>query len=161
MANDLISRQAAIDAIDVLKRNYPSNCFEELCNAVDIAIKALSAQTNLQPTCNQLATDCISRQAAIDTLSFFKERLNHHLGETDFREEDRAWGLNLIQHCIDFVREMASAQPEIIKCKDCRWYEGDIMANPWGICCNAGWVGGHCGHEVSEDGWCYRAEVEE
>lgn len=25
-----------------------------------------SAQPNLQPTCNQLATDCISRQAAID-----------------------------------------------------------------------------------------------
>jgi len=26
------------------------------------------AQPNLQPTCNQLATDCISRQAAIDAL---------------------------------------------------------------------------------------------
>ena len=27
-----------------------------------------SAQPDLQPTCNQLATDCISRQAAIDAL---------------------------------------------------------------------------------------------
>ena len=26
------------------------------------------AQPNLQPTCNQLATDCISRQAAIDAI---------------------------------------------------------------------------------------------
>jgi hypothetical protein len=42
--SDLISRQAAIDAIDVLKRNYPSSCFEDLCKAVDIAIKVLSAQ---------------------------------------------------------------------------------------------------------------------
>ena len=42
--DDLISRQAAIDAIDVLKRNYPSSCFEDLCKAVDIAIKALAAQ---------------------------------------------------------------------------------------------------------------------
>ena len=42
--NDSISRQAAIEAIDILKRNYPSSCFEELCKAVDIAIKALSAQ---------------------------------------------------------------------------------------------------------------------
>ena len=42
--DSLISRQAAIDAIDVLKRNYPSSCFEDLCKAVDIAIKALSAQ---------------------------------------------------------------------------------------------------------------------
>lgn len=69
-------------------------------------------------------SDLISRQAAIDTLSFFKERLNHHLGETDFREEERAWGLNLIQHCIDFVRDMPSAQI----CNTCRynslpWYE--------------------------------------
>ena len=37
----LIDRQ---DAIDVLKRNYPSSCFEDLCKAVDLAIKALSAQ---------------------------------------------------------------------------------------------------------------------
>ena len=28
----------------------------------------LSAQPNLQPTCNNLATDCISRQAAIDAI---------------------------------------------------------------------------------------------
>ena len=41
---DIISRQAAIDAVDVLKRNYPSSCFEDLCKAVDIAIKVLSAQ---------------------------------------------------------------------------------------------------------------------
>lgn len=32
------------EAIDVLKRNYPSDCFEELCEAVEIAIQALSAQ---------------------------------------------------------------------------------------------------------------------
>ena len=34
------------DAIDVLKRNYPASCFEDLCEAVDIAIKALSADTD-------------------------------------------------------------------------------------------------------------------
>ena len=44
LATDSISRQEAIDAIDTLKRNYPSSCFEDLCKAVDIAIKALSAQ---------------------------------------------------------------------------------------------------------------------
>ena len=35
------------EAIDVLKCNYPSSCFEELCKAVDIAIKALSAQPEI------------------------------------------------------------------------------------------------------------------
>lgn len=33
------------EAIDVLKHNYPSACFTNLCEAVEIAIQALSAQT--------------------------------------------------------------------------------------------------------------------
>lgn len=33
----------AIEAIEVLKRNYPSRCYEDLCKAVDVAIKSLSA----------------------------------------------------------------------------------------------------------------------
>lgn len=32
------------EAIDVLKQNYPSPCFEDLCEAVEIAVQALSAQ---------------------------------------------------------------------------------------------------------------------
>ena len=44
MNDNLTSRQAVIEAIDVLKRNYPSSCFEDLCKAVDIAIKVLSEQ---------------------------------------------------------------------------------------------------------------------
>ena len=32
------------EAIDVLKHNYPSACFTDLCEAVEIAIQALSAQ---------------------------------------------------------------------------------------------------------------------
>lgn len=32
------------EAIDVLQHNYPSACFTDLCEAVDIAIQALSAQ---------------------------------------------------------------------------------------------------------------------
>ena len=35
------------DAIDVLKHNYPSACFTDLCDAVEIAIQALSAQLTL------------------------------------------------------------------------------------------------------------------
>ena len=32
------------EAIDVLKHNYPSACFTDLCEAVEIAIQVLSAQ---------------------------------------------------------------------------------------------------------------------
>lgn len=36
------------EAIDVLKHNYPSMCFTDLCEAVDIAIEALSEQPEPQ-----------------------------------------------------------------------------------------------------------------
>lgn len=45
--NNSISRQEVIDAIDVLKHNYPSSGFEDLCKAVDTAIKVLSALLEL------------------------------------------------------------------------------------------------------------------
>ena len=32
------------EAVDVLKHNYPSACFTDLCEAVERAIQALSAQ---------------------------------------------------------------------------------------------------------------------
>jgi len=32
------------EAIDVFKHNYPSTCFTDLCEAVDMAIQALSIQ---------------------------------------------------------------------------------------------------------------------
>lgn len=77
-------------------------------------------------------SDLIDRQKAIDTLSFFKERLNHHLGETDFREEQRAWGLSLIQYCMDFIRQMPSAEPER---KMGRWIRHPEQANIYGGKC--------------------------
>jgi len=35
------------EAIDVLKHNYPSACFTDLCEAVEMAIQALSAQPEI------------------------------------------------------------------------------------------------------------------
>lgn len=62
------------EALDVLKRNYPSKCFEDLCNAVDIAIKTLSAPT----------IDNISRQAAKDALDGICDR------ECEYSKKQRA-----------------------------------------------------------------------
>ena len=58
---DLISRQAVIDAMATWdwQELYLPIHFKQLLEEIP------SAQPNLQPTCNQLATDCISRQAAI------------------------------------------------------------------------------------------------
>ena len=50
---------------------------------------------------------------------------------------------------------------EVIRCKDCKHYEADIMGNPWGVCCHQDWVIGNCGSHVDGNGWCYRAERRE
>jgi hypothetical protein len=52
---------------------------------------------DLQPTCNQLATDTISRQEAIDAL-------------------------DCINGVEEVLRALPSAQPEIVRCKDCKFY---------------------------------------
>ena len=53
---------------------------------------------------------------------------------------------------------LPSAQPEIVRCEDCKYYEADITANPWGVCCHKSWIVNDVGQDVDENGWCYRAE---
>ena len=72
------------------------------------------AQQNLQPTCNQLATDTISRQAAIDAL----EKWLHGLfGITE------ADGTATIFKTIRQLPPIQPAEPQIIRCKDCKYAE--------------------------------------
>ena len=47
---------------------------------------------------------------------------------------------------------------EVVRCKDCKWYECSIMVTHFGVCCHPDWVDDNCGFEVSENGWCYRGE---
>lgn len=64
--NDLIDRQAAIDSLNDEYHGMISDESMKIYQIVEWLNTLPSAQPNLQPTCNQLATDCISRQAAID-----------------------------------------------------------------------------------------------
>lgn len=60
---------------------------------------------------------------------------------------------------IDKIRDLPPAeQPEIIKCMECIHYEASIAGNPWGVCCHKDWIANNIGHNVDENGWCYRAE---
>lgn len=59
--DDLISRKSAIDLIEEMKPHH-----QDADDIAEMIANMPSAQPDLQPTCNQLATDCISRQAAID-----------------------------------------------------------------------------------------------
>ena len=87
--SDLISRKAVLDAIAKQKTSAVSaeyvkgitECVEKIINAPTVAIKALEDKTDLQPTCNNLATnlqvdtptntptDLISRKDAIDAIN--------------------------------------------------------------------------------------------
>ena len=81
-------------------------------------------------------SDLISRQAAIDELNDGAELLRRVLDDTDIVGVERAkyeWGLGLIESYISDVEELPSAEPEIIRCKDCKYYELDSLANVNGI----------------------------
>ena len=98
------------EAIEILRANYPDACFGQLREAVDAAIEALKAQN--------VAGDTISRQAAIDAV--------------------KDWYDGLI--CGSFkglkkrLEALPSAQPEIIRCKDCRWRKDQSGSTAWLPC---------------------------
>ena len=93
--------------------------------------------------------DLISRRAAIDAV----KRLS--LGETD--------ATRLAMRTGDYLERLPPAQPEIIHCKDCKFFEydhlyvindipvfGHELCNRWGEGC-----------KTSENGWCFLAERKE
>ena len=110
-----------------------------------------SAQPDLQPTYNQLATDCISRQDAIDIFDDYNVSVENGELEAYSRDRKRLCDLPPAQPepCEDAVSRklmyelgatcmarrdengelvalgrldmLPSAQPEIVRCKDCRW----------------------------------------
>ena len=111
--DELISRQAAIDALADTEcyewEEEPGKFFE--WDDIEKMLRGLPpVQPNLQPTCNKLATDCISRQAVLDWLN----------DEWD----------GMVLSVFDGIRNLPSAQPEIIRCKDCKYAPkcyGDVL----------------------------------
>ena len=77
----------------------------------DMAISALQAQ-DLQQSYNNIATDCISRKAAIDALDEEPYVWN------DTPEELAVW--NMWHRHKDALMSLSSTQSEIIRCKDCK-----------------------------------------
>lgn len=50
---------------------------------------------------------------------------------------------------------------ELVRCKDCKWYEPDLYNNSFGVCCHEEWVIAKCGSGVDADGFCYRGKRRE
>ena len=89
----------------------------------------------------EVGTDCISREQAIDAV---KSRTT---AEQCKEGEVRNW---TVDACVDMIRKLPSAQPEIVRCKDCKH-------NP-----KYEWFGCPMSHlsetQRPETAWCWRAE---
>jgi len=89
-------------------------------------------------------SDLISRQAAIDALRYAQHR---------FTVADEAGGMGTVKWSEDVIyfaaaervlAELPPAQPEIIRCKDCKWKQGaecvrfaDVRPFPSDFCSRA------------------------
>lgn len=107
------------EAIDVLEHNFPSSCYTDLCEAVNVAIEALQRETS---------DDAISRRAAI-------EGLKGYIDDTGIFNQDK-WFVHGIKTAITHLKSLPSVQPEIVHCKDCKhhWTHSCMDAFPREIC---------------------------
>lgn len=100
-------------------------------------------------------SDPIDRQAAIDALERTKEK--------DPKGDIASFYNTITDNKIAVVEALPSAQPEIIRCRDCKHFEydhpyviqgvpvlGHLVCNRWGDGC-----------KTDEDGFCFMAERRE
>ena len=90
---DTISRQAALDCV-----TYD----------VEYTTERIKALPSLQPTCNQLATDCISRKVALDGIADYLEEYD---GIDENGNHDLKWCA--MKEAELLIKDLPSAQPEI------------------------------------------------
>ena len=155
--SDLISRQAAIDRINKQREHlqpdiYPQDKIGDAAYRIcaEFIGRLPSAQPTLQPTCNELATDTISRQDAIDALMDFDKKLRkinwYQYPHTEY--ECRG-----VDEAIVKIENVPSAQPErktgrwLIRegisdaqCSECKMYFRDVydMDNSDAFCRHCG-----------------------
>ena len=119
--DDLINRQAAIDALNEVVKDHSITDFDAIAS-----ILGLPSADPLQGTQMSLA-DCISRQAAIDIADDLRDCITV--------EGYWAW--------TERLKKLPSTQPEIIRCKNCKHFlsphgcghiDGLVTADENGFC---------------------------
>jgi hypothetical protein len=143
---ECIRREASGTDIDCKLRNcdecelcYAQGTTGEQRKALNMAISALRAQ-DLQPTCNNLATNTIDKQAAIDIAKDLLIQM----------EEYHQYNQAVNNYCAELVK-LPPVQPEIIRCKDCIHRKKDeIFGDQW---CH--------GRKINDDWYCADAERRE
>lgn len=98
-------------AIEILREKIsPCLIAGEWKESVDVAISVLQAQD--VPDTN--VGDTVSRQAAIDAIKKCTDIYINNLPPMVDKSE-----------AYNAISELPSAQPEIIRCKDCKWWSND------------------------------------
>ena len=144
-----MTNQGAIEILKTERNHMIPTLLPERIEAMDMAISALQAQ-DLQPTCNNLAIDTISRTAAIDYCYALINAENPSDPSDGWNySQERINQTEVILHHLEF---MPSAQQEIVRCKDCKhsefWYRDKRRCFLWH----------EEGIDVFEDGFCNYAE---
>ena len=109
--NDIISREDVADAINGIECTRHTTWYEfyqKVMTAVEKLPSALG--TNLA----EVGTDLISRQALLDKFEPWLKVKDYNDGE-----------LNMLKAVLYEIRFMRSAQPEIIRCRECKFASGD------------------------------------
>ena len=147
--DDLISRQNAIKdaeswvAVDDYEKHLQKNVVEWLKE-----FPSAEHGTNLA----EVGTDLISRQQAIDAV---KSRKTAEQSSAGIMRNA------VVDFCVDIIKKLPSAQPEIIRCKDCKyWNKGSCEYREHAVNCQDYMVGDieteaehFCGYaERREDG---------
>ena len=170
-----MTREEAINELKILKEDYwdhdgyghETKQYNDTMLALDMAINALeqepcedaiSREAAVKERTKTHACVCISRQAVLDEINkvCFSEEW------AKFRVD---YGSNGTRDCIiNYIRELppVTPQPEIGRCKDCRYFEYDSLAKVDGIplivaheICKR-WGDG-C--KTKEDGYCFLFEL--
>jgi hypothetical protein len=117
-ACDLISRRAAIDVVAKWFRQIDLN--PDICIDSIISLPSVQPETNCSEFPNN--SDTISRQAAIDAVLN-----NEH--STDITLMGDAFGKGYTEgykeeqnNVLQYLADLPSAEPEIIRCKECKHY---------------------------------------
>ena len=130
--SDLIDRQEAIDALARTARekfNLSDEFNHYLAGLMDgeTAIRQLPSaqpektQFSGESTTKDSTFDCISRRAAIDAIKASSKEIQHWLWEAEGCEGYCAMVAD-VETCLD---DLPSVQPDIIRCKDCKYWEGE------------------------------------
>ena len=128
--DDLISRQAAVDELYKMLHD----CFWADDEELDAVITTLNELPSAQPDSKELSLtqktlDTIIRQDAIDAVNTKIKKWNAVDGE------GYHVGLGLrYTDVIDTLTDLPSAQPEIIRCRECKWQKDQSGSTAWLPC---------------------------